>query len=228
MEKSICWSWRESWTDDGERGRHGLQNSRTTTFRCETRAKYQRSTMIQKIENHLDRHALQQDLRQNQSFNPSVQNQRKWFRMWATSNYVNCSRRNPKRSAQYVYHTGTLASSIARAGTSCVKEEGRISKSSSIRWTFLFRSTSSRKDDLTDIDMVKSRETGNTFRPTSWRRNARNIFLRNPWQIHTRWNIPSSNDWKRSRRRCLSTMGCSCRWRSYPPFDPTRILSLQK
>ena len=30
-------------TQDGERGRHGLPNSRTTTFRCETRAEYQRS-----------------------------------------------------------------------------------------------------------------------------------------------------------------------------------------
>ena len=30
---------------DGERGRHGLPNSRTTTFRCEIRAKYQRSTI---------------------------------------------------------------------------------------------------------------------------------------------------------------------------------------
>ena len=56
--------------------------------------------------------------------------------MLGTSNHLNCSRRNPKRSAKYVYHTGTLASSIARAGTSCVKEEGRISNSSSIRWTF--------------------------------------------------------------------------------------------
>ena len=38
-------------------------------------------------------------------------------------------RRNPKRSAKYVYHNGTLASSIAHAGTSCVKEEGRIRNS---------------------------------------------------------------------------------------------------
>ena len=52
-----------------------------------------------------------------------------------TLNCVNCSRRNPKRSAKYVYHTGTLASSIARAGTSCVKEERKIRKSSSTRWT---------------------------------------------------------------------------------------------
>ena len=86
----------------------------------------------------------------------SVQSQNKWFGMLGTSNYVNYSRRNPKRSAMYVYHTGTLASSIAHAGTSCVKEEARIRNSSSIRWTFFrFRSTSSRKDDLTDIDMVR-------------------------------------------------------------------------
>ena len=32
-------------TNDGERGRHGLPNSRTTTFRCEIRAKCQRSTI---------------------------------------------------------------------------------------------------------------------------------------------------------------------------------------
>ena len=100
-----------------------------------------------------------------------------WFGMLGTSNCVNYSIWNPKRSAKYVYHTGTLASSIARAGTSCVKEEVRIGNSWSIRWTFFqFRSTSSRKDDLKDIDMVKSRETGNTFRPTSWRRSARNSF----------------------------------------------------
>ena len=50
---------------------------------------------------------------------------------------MNYWRRNPKRSAKYVYHTGTLASSIARAGTSCEKKEGKIRNSSSIRWTFL-------------------------------------------------------------------------------------------
>ena len=39
--------------------------------------------------------------------------------MWVTSNYVNCSRRKPKRSAQYVYHTGISVYSTARAGISC-------------------------------------------------------------------------------------------------------------
>ena len=85
----------------------------------------------------------------------SDQSQHKWFGMLETSNYVNYSRRNPERSAKYVYHTGTLASSIARADTSCVKEDERISDSSSIRWTFFQSlSMSSRKDDLTDIDLL--------------------------------------------------------------------------
>ena len=74
--------------------------------------------LIQKIENH------QIDMLFNKIYDKiihitlSVQNQRKWFKMWATSNYVNCSRRNLKRSAQHAYHTGIQASSIARAGIS--------------------------------------------------------------------------------------------------------------
>ena len=94
--------------------------------------------------------------------------------MLGTSNYVKYSRRNPKRSVKNVSHTGTLVSFIARAGTSCIKKEERISNSSIFRWTFFqFRSTSSRKDDLMDIDMGKSQETNNIIWLTSWRRNAR-------------------------------------------------------
>ena len=55
---------------NGERGGHGLPNSRTTTFCCEAYAEYQRLRVdFRKIENHPARHALQQYLRQNQSFN---------------------------------------------------------------------------------------------------------------------------------------------------------------
>ena len=51
---------------------------------------------------------------------------------------------------------------------------------------------------------------------------------RNPWPIPTRSTIPYSNDWKSSRWRSLSTMGCSCRWRSHSPFYSTRIFSLKE
>ena len=53
-------------------------------------------------------------------------------------------------------------------------------------------------------------------------------FPRNPWSIPTRSRIPYSNDWKSSRWRTLSTMGCSCGWGSHAPFDSTRILPLQE
>ena len=83
----------------------------------------------------------------------SVESQNKWCRMLVTSNYVNCSRRNPKSSALCVYHTGTYT---ARADISRTKKEGRITNSSIVRWTFFqFLSVSSRKEDLTDIDMGK-------------------------------------------------------------------------
>ena len=76
------------------------------------------------------------------------------------ANYVNCSRRSPRRSAQCVYYTGISVYSTARAGISCTKKEGPIKNSSFIRWTFFQSlSTSSRREDLMDIDMVRSWET---------------------------------------------------------------------
>ena len=130
--------------------------------------------LIQKIENHPNRHALQRDLRQSHSFNPFSPGSKQMIHEVGTSNCVNCSTRNPKRSAKYVYHTGTLASSTARAGTSYVKEERKIRSSSSTRWTsFPFLTTTYRKDDLTDTDTVRSQETRNATSPTSSRRSAR-------------------------------------------------------
>ena len=56
--------------------------------------------------------------------------------MSVTSSYVNYSRRNPKRSAQCVYHTGMSVYSTARAGISCIKKGVSIKNSSIVRWTF--------------------------------------------------------------------------------------------
>ena len=136
----------------------------------------------------------------------SVQNQNKRFMKLGTSSCVIYSTRKPKRSARYVYHTGMSASSIAHAGTSCVKEEGWIINSSSTRWTFFpFLTTSSRKDVFTDTDTVKSWETRNATSPTSWRKCKKKCFQ----GIHDRFvrdgTIPQSNDWIWSNRRSLST-----------------------
>ena len=53
--------------------------------------------LIQKIENHPNRHALQQDLRQTKPTNHLVQNQRKWFRMW--QHRIVCIARNGTQNA---------------------------------------------------------------------------------------------------------------------------------
>ena len=61
---------------------------------------------------------------------------------WGTSNCANYSTWNPKRSARYVYHIGTSASSTARAGISCDKEQRIIRYLFNTQWiSFLFLST---------------------------------------------------------------------------------------
>ena len=98
--------------------------------------------LIQKIENHPNRHALQRDLQQSQSFHPFSQESKQVIMKLGTSNCANYSTWNPKHSAKYVYHTGTSASSIARAGTSCEKEQRRIRNSFNTQWiSFLFLTT---------------------------------------------------------------------------------------
>ena len=94
------------------------------------------------------------------SFNLLSRIKENWFRKWATSNCVNCSRRNPRRSAQCVYHTGIPVSSTARAGMSCKKKEGPIKNPSIIRWTFQTLSMSSRrKTSRTSIWKEARRQT---------------------------------------------------------------------
>ena len=100
--------------------------------------------LIQKIENHPNRHALQQDLRQNQSFNPFSPESKQMIHEVGNIELCELLETAPKTQCKVC----TLASSIARAGTSCVKEEVKIRNSSSTRWTFFqFLITSSRKDD---------------------------------------------------------------------------------
>ena len=121
--------------------------------------------LIQKIENHPDRHALQQDLRQNQSFSPES---KKLIQDVGNIEVCELLETEPKRSAQCVYRTGISVYSTARAGISCIKKEGPIKNSSIIRWTFFQSlSMSSRREDLMDIDMVKSRETKNITQLTN-------------------------------------------------------------
>ena len=46
-----------------------------------------------------------------------------------------------------------------------------------------------------------------------------------PWQISSRWTIPQSNDWKWSKRRCLSTL---LRTKIIPTLWPHKNISITK
>ena len=74
--------------------------------------------LVQKIENHPDRHARQQDLRQNKAYNPFSAESKRMIQEVGTVSCLNCSRRTPRRSAKHAYHTGLKASSIVHAGIS--------------------------------------------------------------------------------------------------------------
>ena len=78
-----------------------------------------------------------------------------------TSNCVNYSMSNPRHSAKYAYHTGTLASSTARAGTSCEMGMKTTRDLSSTPWiSSRFPITTSQKGEPTGT--VTGRSQGTT------------------------------------------------------------------
>ena len=134
--------------------------------------KYAQSTsvreLIQKIENHPNRHALQQDLRQNQSFNPFSPESKQMIH--EVGNIELCELLETEPKAQCKVCLSYLDTGIVCCTCGHFLRKGReeIRNSSSTRWIFFqFPTTSSRKDDLTDIDMVRSRDTGNILLPTN-------------------------------------------------------------
>ena len=115
--------------------------------------------LIQKIENHPHRHALQVIFNNIDNSIPSAKNQKTWFVKLGTLNCVNYSMCNPKHSAKYVCRTGTSASSTARAGTSCemIRKRTRSTSRSPLDSQSI---TTSRKGDPTGT--VKGRSQGIT------------------------------------------------------------------
>ena len=115
--------------------------------------------LIQKIENHLDRHALQQDLRQNQAYNPFSPESKKMIKDLGNVELFelfdgpwNAMQRMPiiLESRHRLLH---LRASLER---NC----GQSRFSLNIHWTFFqFQSTSSSREDLTATDMGNSQET---------------------------------------------------------------------
>ena len=104
----------------------------------------------------------------------SAKNHKIWLKQLETSHCVNYSMWNLKHSAKYVYRTGTLASSTARAGTSCEMERRRTRNlSSTLLTSFRFPTTTSRKVDPTVTATGRKKWITSSSSRISSRRNAR-------------------------------------------------------
>ena len=119
--------------------------------------------LILKIENRPDQHALQKDPRQNQTFFPFSPESQQVIRDVGNIESSELLETEPKTQCKVcilehwhrLLHVRALPAQRKR-GESAIHQvyDGP---------SFNFRSTSSRKDDFMDIDMVKSWETRNTI-----------------------------------------------------------------
>ena len=99
--------------------------------------------LIQKIENHPHRHALQRDLRQNQSFNPFSPESKQMIHEVGNIELCELLDMEPKTQCKICLTYWDIGIVYCTYGDSCVKEEKKIRNSSSTRWTsFPFPTTS--------------------------------------------------------------------------------------
>ena len=121
--------------------------------------------LIQKIENHPNRHALQRDLQQSQSFNPFSQESKQMIHEVGNIELCELLDMGTQNTVQNMFcRTGTSALSTARAGTSCEMERRRTRNSSStLSISSQFPITTSRKGDPTGT--VTGRKPGDGKNP---------------------------------------------------------------
>ena len=80
--------------------------------------------LIQKIENLPDRHALQQDLRQNQSFDSFSPESKQMLQDVGNIELCELLETEPETQCTVCFLSGTLVYSTARAGISCIMKKG--------------------------------------------------------------------------------------------------------
>ena len=106
--------------------------------------------LIQKIENHPQRHALQSDLQRHRQFNPFSKESRDVIKAAGNTELCELLDVDLTHSAKHAWRTGTSTSSAARAVTSCEMERQRTrSTSSQFLTSFRFPTTTSGKVDPT-------------------------------------------------------------------------------
>ena len=117
-----------------------------------------------------------------------------------TSNCVNCSMSNPKHSAKYAYHIGTLASSTARARASCEMGMKTTKELSSTPWISSRFPITTHKGEPTGTVTGKSQEIAHT---TSRTRSRRGVYTTGSFAM------------RRSARICMTQDAmkkCYVRW----------------
>ena len=118
--------------------------------------------LIQKIENHRDRHALQQDLRQNQAYNLFSPESNKMIQDVGNIELCELLETEPKTQCTVCLSYWNIGIVCCTCGHFLHKETRSIKNSLNIRWTFFQSlSMSSRWEDFMDTDMGKSQETKN-------------------------------------------------------------------
>ena len=181
--------------------------------------------LVQKIEDHADRHALQQDLRQNQSFNRFSPDSKQMIH--EVGNIELCELLETEPKAQCKVCLSYWKVGIVYCTCGHFLRKGREENQKFIKYTMDLLS-------IPDYVIKKGRPHGHRY---GKKPGDREYYIANQLKkkckkrffqgIHDRF-IRDEQFRNRMIEIGRNEDGCSCRRRSYPPFDPTRILLLQK
>ena len=123
--------------------------------------------LIQKIENHPDRHALQQELRQNQAYNPFSPESKKMIQDVGNIELCELLETEAKTQCTSCLSYWNIGIGYCTCGHFVQKETAVNRKFVKYTMDLLSLSMSSRREDLIDIDTGKSQETKNIIRLTN-------------------------------------------------------------
>ena len=131
--------------------------------------------LLQKLENHPQRQALQSDLQQHRPFNPFSKESQDVIKQLETLNYAKYSMLNLKHNAKHAWRIGTLAWSTACAGTSykMIRQRTR-STSSPFFISSLSRTFTSERADHTVTDTERKKVIKKTTLQINSKRIVRN------------------------------------------------------
>ena len=184
--------------------------------------------LIQKIENHPNRHALQQDLRQNQSFNPFRSESKQMIRDVGNIELCELLETEPKTQCKVYLSYWDIGIVYCTCGHFLRK--GRGTNQQFTKYTMDLLS-------IPEYVIKKGRPHGHRYGKPGDREYYTANQLKKKCKkffqgIHDRFTRDEQFRSRmiengRNEDVCRQMVFCSCGRRSYSPFDPTRILPLQ-